>query len=232
MQKVLLVDDAQVCLILHKSFLKRQNLLVFTAKSGKEAIDLHQKERVDLMVLDQEMPEIRGHDVCKKIRREAGLHNSVVIIMAITSSSDENIKLCLSAGANDCVTKPINAGELLKMIARYLDIPHRKSLRALSRIEIQIQNESKLSHGHMINISTGGMLIEFAEGIKVNDLITVGLSIHGSSTQVKINGMVVRTVETEKRNSPHFGIKFINLTGQDMLAIHKYVDSQMKMGSR
>lgn len=231
MQKVLLVDDSELCLAIQGSFLKRQNLKIFPVRSGHEAIDVHKREQVNLMLLDQHMPGLSGHEICRTIRSHSELQ-SVIIIMAISSSKEEDIGICFNAGANDYVIKPINPGELLKKIARYLDIPHRQSLRALSRVEIQIQNERKLLSGYTVNISTGGMLIESADEIKANDLLTIGLPIPGSSTQLKVSGTVVRIVEhDDKAKAPHFGIKFLNLTGHDMLAIHKYVGKQLDFGT-
>src|SRR3990172_4252938 len=65
MKKVLLVDDVKLFLELEKTLLNRSNLQIFTASSGQEALEIHKREKADLILCDLYMPGMNGDEVCK-----------------------------------------------------------------------------------------------------------------------------------------------------------------------
>lgn len=225
MKKVLLVDDVKLFIAMEKSLLNRQNLQIFTANSGPEAIDIHKREQVDLILLDLNMPHMNGDEVCRIIRSNDSL-KSVSIIMVTTSPKKEDIEACMNAGANDYIAKPINATELLDKVGKYLDIQHRQSLRVLSRIEIKAQNGNREFLSYAVNISSSGILLESADNINMGDMIKTSLFLPGSFHAINVEGTVVRKVENGAGKMPHYGVKFINITGKAMEIIEKYIDSQ------
>lgn len=226
MKKALLVDDVKLFLAMEKSLLNRQNLQIFTATSGPEAIDIHKKEHVDLILLDLNMPNMNGDEVCRIIRSSDTL-KSVAIIMVTTSSRKEDVEACMNAGANDYITKPINATELLNKVGRYLDIQHRQSLRVLSRVEVKAQKGNKEFLSYAVNISSTGMLLESSDSISVGDLIKTALFLPGSFHAIKVEGTVVRKVENGAGKMPNYGVKFLNITEEDRGIIERYVNSKM-----
>src|SRR3989338_5262285 len=143
MKKVLLVDDVKLFLELEKTLLNRSNLQIFTASSGQEALEIHKREKADLILCDLYMPGMNGDEVCKIIK-------------------SDDIDRCVKAGANDYITKPINPSELLKKVGMYINISVRRDIRILARIGVQglkgMGPESFL--GNTLNISISGVLIE------------------------------------------------------------------------
>src|SRR3989337_4516214 len=134
MKKVLLVDDVKLFLELEKTLLNRSNLQIFTASSGQEALEIHKREKIDLILCDLYMPGMNGNEVCKIIRKDDNL-KKVSIIIVTTSAKDGD--MCLEVGANDVVLKPINASELLKKVGKYINIPLRRDIRILARIGVE-----------------------------------------------------------------------------------------------
>lgn len=225
MKKVLLVDDVKLFIAMEKSLLNRQNLQIFTANSGPEAIAIHKKEQVDLILLDLNMPGMNGDEVCRIIRSDGSL-KSVSIIMVTTSSKKEDIEICMNAGANDYITKPINATELLNKVGKYLDIQHRQNLRVLSRIEVKAQKGNREFLSYAVNISISGMLLESADDISMGDRIKTSLFLPGSFHAINVEGTIVRKLENGAGKMPHYGVKFLNITEKDREVIEKYVDVQ------
>lgn len=225
MKKVLLVDDVKLFLAMEKSLLNRQNLQIFTAGSGPEAVDIHKKEHVDLILLDLNMPDMNGDEVCRIIRSSESL-KAVSIIMVTTSPKKEDIEACLNAGANDYIAKPINATELLNKVGKYLNIEHRQSLRVLSRIEVKAQKENREFLAYAVNISTSGMLLESADNVSIGDTIKTSLFLPGIFHAINLEGTVVRKVENDAGKMPNYGVKFLNVTEVDRGVIEMYVNSK------
>jgi len=87
------------------------------AGDGREALELFEKERFDLVILDIMMPEKSGYDVCREIRRQ---DQDVPIIMLTAKGEEIDKVVGLQLGADDYVTKPFGIHELLARIAACL----------------------------------------------------------------------------------------------------------------
>ncbi len=104
-------DDADITEIISFS-LRRHGYHVLTARNGQEALDLAQRDRPDVVILDVMMPRVDGFEVCRRLR----LSTRVPIIM-LTAKDDENDKVYgLDVGADDYLTKPFSHKELLARI--------------------------------------------------------------------------------------------------------------------
>lgn len=91
---------------------------VFEAEYAEKAIDLTNKNKIDLIIMDLGLPNINGIDATKKIR----LKNSEVKIIILTSHNDEKEVLeSLKAGANAYCSKEINPKRLVEVVRSVLD---------------------------------------------------------------------------------------------------------------
>ena len=226
MKKALLVDDVKLIVSMERSMLNRQNLQLFTANSGPEAIAIHKKEHVDLMLLDLNMPGMDGDEVCRIIRNDDSL-KSVSIIMTIISSKKEDIEKCMNAGANDCITKPINTTELLEKIANHLGIPRRQNIRVIARLKVKTQSGDKDFFANTVDISTGGVLIESDDSIGYEsngDAIKIDIFLPNNVHPINTIGKVVRRVDNGRDKLPHYGVQFIDIAEKDRKIIEKHVE--------
>jgi diguanylate cyclase (GGDEF)-like protein len=110
--KVLVADDSAVYRKLVEHALPSDRYSVLLAKSGHEAIEILDHQHPEIVITDWVMPDITGIELCQRIR--AGSHASYIYVILLTSVSEkENIVTGLAAGADDYLTKPFHAGELL-----------------------------------------------------------------------------------------------------------------------
>jgi DNA-binding response OmpR family regulator len=113
---ILVVDDDKKIVELVSLYLKRDGYSVLAAYDGQEALDTARRKQPDLIVLDLLLPELDGTDVCRLLRAES----HVPIIMLTARSTDEDKLLGLDIGADDYLTKPFNARELVARIRAVL----------------------------------------------------------------------------------------------------------------
>lgn len=145
--RVLVVDDEPRVRELLKIALEKSNYEVITAESGKEALDILKREKVDLVLADIMMPEMDGYELCKRIREDPKLYPlRFIFVTAKTEREDEleGFKL----GADDYITKPFNLKTLLARVERRL-----KEVRE-AREEVTKRGEFKgsVSHGNLIDV--------------------------------------------------------------------------------
>jgi len=114
-KKILLVDDSDIHLMIAENILK-EKYEVTTAKSGKEALGFLSKGLIpNLILLDVLMPDMDGWETYNKIKGLSLLRD--VPIVFLTTLDGEREKMYASRiGANDLITKPYSADELLKRV--------------------------------------------------------------------------------------------------------------------
>ena len=125
--KVLVVDDAPDIVRLTRDYLEHAGFVVLSAANGDDALRLARTERPDLIVLDLGLPGRDGLDVTRELRRD-----STVPIVMLTARTEESDKLVgLELGADDYVTKPFSAKELVARVRAVL----RRSQAASEPVE-------------------------------------------------------------------------------------------------
>jgi phosphoserine phosphatase RsbU/P len=116
--KILIVDDSKVIVLLINSILQEDYDTV-TASDGLQAIEVNNREKPDLILMDVEMPNMNGYEACKIIKEQS--ENTFTPIIFITSKSDlQSIKTGLRAGAEDYLAKPFEPEELLVRVQAVL----------------------------------------------------------------------------------------------------------------
>lgn len=112
-RSVLVVEDERAIRKFIKINLEREKLLVYEAETGEIALDLAEKEAIDIVILDLMLPGIGGYEVCKSLRKK---YPDLGIIMLTAKSQDMDKIMGLEYGADDYMTKPFNPKELILRI--------------------------------------------------------------------------------------------------------------------
>lgn len=111
-KKILVVDDEPQIVKVLKAYLEKAGYQVATAQDGKAALLSFQREKPDFLILDLNLPEMDGLDVCKAIRRDSN-----VPILMLTARVEEADKLIgLELGADDYVIKPFSPREVVARV--------------------------------------------------------------------------------------------------------------------
>jgi len=132
---ILIVDDEPDNFDVIEAFLNGQNYELHYVSNGKDAIASLPTFRPDVILLDVMMPGIDGIQVCQKIKAMA-LWSSVPIIMVTALNTKEDLARCLAAGADDFISKPVNAIELRSRIHSMLRIKQQyDKIQSFSKLQ-------------------------------------------------------------------------------------------------
>lgn len=116
MNSVLVVDDEKEIVELIDFYLKNNGYNTFRALNGKEALEIFEKEQVDIIVLDIMMPELDGKEVLRKVREKS---NTPIIFLSAKGEDIDKID-GLFLGADDYLAKPFNPIELIARVKALL----------------------------------------------------------------------------------------------------------------
>lgn len=130
--QLLIVDDDAQLLDVLRVMLQPWGFQVSLLSDPQQFWNTLEKVKPDLLMLDIEMPEVNGIDLCQVIRNNL-YWEDLPILMISASSDDETIQRVFMAGADDYVSKPIRAAELVARTIRRLE--HAKLLKKLRGLE-------------------------------------------------------------------------------------------------
>lgn len=118
---VLIANDQEWSARSLESILSPAGYAVLRAYNGQQAIDLARATQPDLVLLDERMPDLRGTEVCRRLRADGGLGDQTPIILVTADSpAREQVLAGLAAGAWDYVHEPLDAESLLLRMATYV----------------------------------------------------------------------------------------------------------------
>jgi two-component system, chemotaxis family, chemotaxis protein CheY len=122
MRKILIVDDSPTIRRMVAASLRNLNDVVFDeASNGLEAIEMLARERVSLMILDLNMPDMHGLEVLQFVQAHEQ-HRGMPIIVLTTKYDAETRKAALDSGASRFLTKPFDPTTLRQEAISLLDV--------------------------------------------------------------------------------------------------------------
>jgi DNA-binding response OmpR family regulator len=135
--RALVVDDELGLVEIVGAYLAREGFQVASAGDGEEAVELARRLEPDVIVLDIGLPGIDGIEACRQIRSFSDAY-----IVMLTARAEEHEKIAaLSTGADDYLTKPFSAGELVARVRAMLrrprgGAPATSALRRIGPLEL------------------------------------------------------------------------------------------------
>jgi len=155
--RLLIVDDNKVNRLLLGRGLEQQGHKVDFAVNGVEALNRLTREDFDLVLLDIEMPELDGYQVLERIIADTDLRH-IPVIMTTAMEELDSVVRCIELGAEDYLTKPVNAVLLRARINASLE---KKRLRDQQRELIKTFATEEVAEQMMVEgFELGGRLIE------------------------------------------------------------------------
>ncbi|MBI1282451.1 MAG: response regulator [Anaerolineaceae bacterium] len=119
MTKVLYIEDNPQNMRLVHKILADAGYEVVEAKNGVSGVDAVEQEKPDLVLMDVNLPDIKGFEVVARIKAKPTLTAIPLIALTANASSDDREK-CLAAGYDGYLAKPVMKKELLNAVADFL----------------------------------------------------------------------------------------------------------------
>lgn len=119
-KKILVVDDDPGAVELLREILSVQNFRVISATNGDEAVKKVREEKPDIVVLDVVLPGLSGVDVCRILKQDKTTHSIPIVMLSGRAMETRDKVTGFEAGADDYLTKPFEAKELVARIRALL----------------------------------------------------------------------------------------------------------------
>lgn len=216
--RIAVVEDNQTNIDLIRYQLDAEGFDIFIEKTGKKGMKMIKEKEPDLVLLDIGLPDIDGFELCKALRSDVKTKNYPIIMLTARTEDNDRIE-GLKLGADDYITKPYNAEELilriknlLKRTERYKDSGSIINIKGLSidinKREVQV-NKKPIS----LTFSEYQILIMLVENLgkiiqkkeinknifNINEEIdsrTVDTHIHSIRKKIKESECIINTIRS------------------------------------
>ena len=195
--RILLVDDDPDLIALGEHHLSETGFQVLTAKSGEEALERLENERVDLAVLDLMLPGASGEEILGQLQERLP---SIPVVVLTARSDPEDVVRCMQLGALDYLTKPFDAARLVTSVRNALE---RGQLQVrVNRLVTELRDQRGLSRllGESPAVEGVVNLLQRATG---NDVTVLLLGESGTGKEVAARAI---HAESSRRMEPFVAV--------------------------
>lgn len=151
-ERILIIDDEQNILNVVGDYLRNTSFEVYTADRGRKALEMFSEIEPDFIILDLNLPDISGEEICREIRK---ISDVPILMLTAKISEDDKVK-GLNLGADDYLTKPFSPRELVGRVNAIL----RRTRNKGSMSEIYTFRDGDL-------ILDNGMRLVYKKGAEV-----------------------------------------------------------------
>ncbi len=218
--RILLVDHSRGALLFQETILRRREAMISTALAGTEGLQKAREELPQLIMFGFDLFDMSAPEFCREIRSDQRTRNiSLLLVCERDSTQHEN--LCLAAGCNAVIYRPLQRHDLDEKITRLTTIPTRRDLRTLTRIEVSLEKNGRFLIGRSLNISATGMLLELDRVLPGDGKLRLHFYLPGEQKPMQIEAQVLRAefVGTMAK----YGLHFVEVNEEERERIEKFV---------
>jgi response regulator RpfG family c-di-GMP phosphodiesterase len=218
--RILLVDHSRGALLFQETILRRRDMVIATALAGSEGLSKARAERPNLIIFGYDLFDMTAPEFCREVRHDE-LTRGISLLLVCDREHQDHGDLCLSAGCNDVIFRPLQKPELDEKVERLTNIPVRRQLRTITKIEVSLEKNGRFVLGRSINISSSGMLIEVDRVLPHEGPVRLHFYLPADPKPLQIVGEVLRAEFTGSMSK--YGVRFLSSTEEDRERISRYV---------
>ncbi len=226
-RSILVVGNKTQSMLSLGKLLERLEYDVSAAYTASEAIDMITAHVPALVITELVLPGMSGMDLflmLKQTRRTASL--PVVFMVPLSDAAAE--RQCYDNGAAGCITKPVQAEELYRVVQAVTEPIPRESIRIDARSPVSVNDEPLgcPDDSCIIDLSEHGMYVPTFKPYPRNRRITV--RFHIKDRTISAEGSVLYSYTSVGRHrEPGIGLKFVNITPQDQEFIRRFIREEV-----
>lgn len=218
--RILLVDHSRGALLFQETILRRRDMVIMTALAGSEGLTKARMEQPHLIIFGYDLFDMSAPEFCREIRSDEATRPISLLLVCDRSSMDHG-ELCLSAGCNDVIFRPLQKPELDQKVERLTSIPVRRQLRTITKIEVSMENNGRFVLGRSMNISSTGMLIEVDRMLPQDGPVRLHFYLPADPKPLQIAAEVLRAEFSGSMSK--YGMRFVEPSDDDRERIARYV---------
>lgn len=201
--------------------LRRTGDNLLRARAGTEALGLIPACRPNLVIFSSSLGDLDAPLFCRTIRDHGSMKGTSLLVV-VENGDLEMADLCLAAGCNDAITRPVDEVEFDMKIERLTSIPVRKELRTLVKLELKIEKDQDFLLGHSVNVSRSGMLVQTSHVLGPEADVVLQFYLQHDPEPMRVESQVVRAEFTG--GMPRYGVRFVSMANSHREKLERFIE--------
>jgi two-component system, OmpR family, alkaline phosphatase synthesis response regulator PhoP len=219
--RILLVDHSRGALAYQETILRRRDALITTALAGSEGLQKAKDAVPQLIIFGFDLFDMSAPEFCRAIRDDDATHSVSLLLVSEREATDQ-ADLCLSAGCNDVIFRPLQRHELDSKVEKLTAIPVRRQLRTITKIEVSLEKNGRYILGRSMNISATGMLLEVDRVLTSEGVVRLHFYLPGDPRALAADAEILRAEFSG--TMARYGVRFLNLGPDEKDRIEHFVN--------
>ncbi len=218
--RILPVDHSRGAMLFQETILRRRGTSVMTALAGSEGLVKARAERPHLIIIGFDLFDMTAPEFCRAIREDE-LTRGVSLLLVCERENAQHGDLCLAAGCNDVIFRPLQRYDLDAKVVRLTTIPARRQLRTITKIEVSLEKDGRFILGRSMNISANGMLLEVDRVLPGEGRVRLHFFLPGDARPLQLAAEVLRAEFAGAMAK--YGVRFVDASDGDRERIEQFV---------
>jgi CheY-like chemotaxis protein len=210
MEQILTASNSEVLRLLGTRACARLELGRLVAATGPEALAAVRRARPRLAILDVDMPELDGFEVCRQIKADPELRGCRVMLVASGILTRDRLERFAEVGCDDVVVLPAVGTEFFSHVADLLGVARRRARRVNVELMARVEGGTQVWDGQIDNLSLTGARVQLQEPLGTVDAVRVRLAQEREGRGTVLDARVVRRGEGGRA----IGLEFTGLTAE------------------
>ena len=223
-KKILVADDTEVFRELGSAFLARLGT-VLTASTGSKALEIARREQPAVMIVDFDMPDMCGDNLCRAIKADRDLHRTPVVLVTSGRCAEDHAR-AVRAQADDVLAKPLSRIQLGLSVSRLLGEERHLALTRVpldENVRVRIVRSDASSWGVMRDLSRGGIFVESLGKLPIDTEIDLDFRLPNARKPLRPTAQVMWAGLHPKTRAPGMGLRFLALDRSSSHQIDSFV---------
>jgi CheY-like chemotaxis protein len=183
--------------------------------TGKEALVRVRKERPSLVILDVDLPELSGYDVCKSIKGDPELRDTRVILVVTGGPSPAEVDRLADSGCDDIMTIPVPMDDLYSHAARLLQLPVRQRSHVRAQVLLPDGLRTPVLRGEATKIATDAIELAVDQAVDPGTDVRIRLARAGAQQALLVKGKVIGCEENRVTRTRTLRVRLVGLRPED-----------------
>jgi len=223
-KKILVADDTGLFRELESVFLARLGTIL-TASTGTEALEIARREQPEIMIVDFDMPDMCGDNLCRAIKADRDLHRTPVILVTSGHSAADHAR-AVRAQADDILMKPLNRIQLGLAVSRLLGEDRHLALARVpfdEDVRVRLVRADAYSWGVVRDLSRGGVFVESMGKLPLDTELDLDFRLPDLNKPLRPTAQVMWAGLHPKSRTPGMGLRFLALDRSSTQQIDSFV---------
>jgi len=228
MSRILVIDPANIFTHYVDLVVSRYGYGTRGVGSAREALEALARERVDLVISQEKLPDMAWSDFCRRVETDSDRTGVPVVILSPDPASFDD-RGCQGITVAGVRTRPISMRDLIKVIQENLPYKNkRRQVRAVLAVKAFIREGDVFVPCHALNLSEGGVFVMRKDPLPLGTDVHLRLTFQEMETPLEVSGKVVSVAGKARGRHPHgMGIEFDELDAGTRGELHRYIEDYL-----